>query len=471
MSNLTSPKLSPDTRKKKSALPSLLSNLRNAQAAAFGGSASDHEREVRPLVANSPQLQQRNVPSNSLASTIQSFSQRFGSDWHKRGKRKKGKGVTLNIPTGFYYAVGCFFILFPLFFLVYILARHSVFGDEGDTTSTTKHIHEVPATLVTGGVSFEAGKDSVVVDINYVDGVVNSEAENEIQGVGINDNAVKELDVSTLRNPSINLPPPSDTVLTETETKDAKDVQDVDKAQVDTAEQSSGVVTPDKSEVMVESETKDIKDVQDVDKAQVDTVDQSSGVVTPDKSEVMIDTPDKVVKADKSNESVAADDTTTKLQSSNGEVSDTDTIVDSKPATSELKEDVVKDVNLPMSDESNAIIESKSGAEVLEDTVKEKIAPEEPKVASAESDVVSASEKKEEVEKEASLQQQQVQTEEGSDTASSAQKLQELEKKLEQQSIEIENLKADKKAEPMDAKEMIKKDEAISHGNLRRLQL
>jgi len=425
MSNLTSPKLSPDTRKKKSALPSLLSNIRNAtQAAAFGGSASDHEREVRPLVANSPQLQQRNVPSNSLSSTIQSFSERFGRDWHKRGKKKKGKGVTLNIPTGFYYAVGCFFILFPLFFLVYILARHSVFGDEGDTTSTTKHIHEVPATLVTGGVSFEAGKDSVVVDINNVDGVVNSEVENEIQGIGINDSVVKE-------NPSINLPPPSDAGLTE-------------------------------------SETKDIKDVQDADKVQVDTADQSSGAVTPDKSEVMIDTQEKEVKA---GEYVVADDTTTKLQSSNGEVSDTDTNVDSKPATSELKEDVVKDVNLPMSDESNAVIESKSGAEVLEDTVKEKIAPEEPKVASAESDVVSASEKKEEVEKEASLQQQQVQTEEGSDTASSAQKLQELEKKLEQQSIEIENLKADKKAEPMDAKEMIKKDEAISHGNLRRLQL
>ena len=423
MSNLTSPKLSPDTRKKKSALPSLLSNLRNAQAAAFGGSASDHEREVRPLVANSPQLQQRNVPSNSLSSTIQSFSERFGRDWHKRGKRKKGKGVTLNIPTGFYYAVGCFFILFPLFFLVYILARHSVFGDEGDTTSITKHIHEVPATLITGGVSFEAGKDSVVVDINNVDGIVNSQVENEIQGVGINDSAEKE-------NPSINLPPPSDTVLTETEAKDVDGVQEVEKTQVGTADQS-GAITLDKNEVTI------------------------------------LDTPEKEAKVDESNESVAADDTTTKLQSSNWEVSDMNANVDSKAATSELKEDKDKDKvlqDLYVSDESN-VIESKSGAEVLEDPAKEKIVPEELKVASAESDVVSTSEKKEEAEKEAPQDQT------GSDTASSAQKLQELEKKLEQQSIEIENLKAEKKAEPTDVKEVIAEDKAKTHGNLRRLQL
>jgi len=435
MSNLTSPKLSPDTRKKKSALPSLLSNLRNAQAAAFGGSASDHEREVRPLVANSPQLQQRNVPSNSLSSTIQSFSERFGSDWHKRGKRKKGKGVTLNIPTGFYYAVGCFFILFPLFFLIYILARHSVFGDEGDTTSTTKHIHEVPATLVTGGVSFEAGKESVVVDINNVDNIVNSEVESEIQRVGINDSVVKGSDVSTLRNPSINLPPPSDTVLTETETQDIKDVQNVDKAQVDTADQS--------------------------------------GALIPDKSEVMIDTSEKEAKVDESDVSGVVSDAT-KLQSSNGEVSDmnTNTNVDSKAATIELKEDTDKDKvpqDLPVSNESNAE-ESKSGAKVIEDTTKEQVTPEETKVARGGDGVVSTTEKKEESEKEASLQQQIEQTEEGKD-AVSVQKLQELEKKLEQQSIEIENLKADKKAEPMDAKEVIKKDEAISHDNLRRLQL
>ena len=419
MSNLTSPKLSPDTRKKKSALPSLLSNLRNAQAAAFGGSASDHEREVRPLVANSPQLQQRNVPSNSLSSTIQSFSQRFGSDWHKRGKRKKGKGVTLNIPAGFYYAVGCFFILFPLFFLVYILARHSVFGDEGDTTSTTKHIHEVPATLVTGGVSFEAGKESVVVDINNVDGVVNSEAENEIQGVGINDSAQE----------FINLPPPSDKVLTETETKDIKDVQEGEKTQVDTADQS-GALTPDKNEVTI------------------------------------LDTPEKEVKADES----PADDTT-KIHNSNGEVTDTNANVDSKAAIIELKEDTDKDKvpqDLPV-DESNAVIESKSGAEVIEDTANEKIVPEEPKVTSVGDGVVSTSEKKEEVEKESSLQQQQEQTEEGKD-AVSVQKLQELEKKLEQQSIEIENLKAEKKPKSADAKE-VNEDEAKTHGNLRRLQL
>ena len=424
MSNLSSPKLSPDTRKKKSALPSLLSNLRNAQAAAFGGSASDHEREVRPLVANSPQLQQRNVPSNSLSSTIQSFSERFGRDWHKRGKRKKGKGVTLNIPAGFYYAVGCFFILFPFFFLIYILARHSVFGDEGDTTSTTKHIHEVPATLITGGVSFEAGKESVVVDINNVDGIVNSQVESETQEVGINDSAGKE-------NPSINLPLPSDTVLTETETKD-------------------------------------IKEVEDVDEAHVDTINQSSGVVTPDRSEgSMIDTPEKEVKADESNESVVVADATTKLQSSNGEVSDMNTNVDSKAAIIELKEDTDKDKVLPVSDESNAIIESKSDAKVLEDTAKEKITLEEtPKVGSAESDVVSTSEKKEEAKQEAP----QYQTEEGSDAVSS-QKLQELEKKLEQQSIEIENLKAEKKAEPTDVKEVIDEDKAKTHGNLRRLQL
>ena len=184
------PRFSPDTRKKKHALPSLLSNIRNAQAV-IGRAAADesHDRETRPLVSalgnnsssggggagghtpsiapsNRPQLS-RNAPSSSasFASTLQNFSQRFGSQWRKRSRRKKGQGVTV-VPQSFFLAVGCFFFAFPFFFILYILARHAVFGDEDDNAGTTVHKHEVPSSL---NMPHESGTD--LIEMNNMDTV------------------------------------------------------------------------------------------------------------------------------------------------------------------------------------------------------------------------------------------------------------------------------------------------------------
>lgn len=138
MSN-RSPKSPSDKKKKATALPSLLSKLRNAQAV-IGRAADDlHDRESRPLVGTRPQLQ-RNPPP-SFSNNLQNFSQRFGSQLRKRGRKKTGHGVT-GVPQSFYVAVLCFFFAFPLFFLLFILARHAVFGDEAE--SSQAHKHEVP---------------------------------------------------------------------------------------------------------------------------------------------------------------------------------------------------------------------------------------------------------------------------------------------------------------------------------------
>lgn len=194
---------SPDSKKKKPALPSLLSNLRNARQAVVGR-ASDaaedflYERELRPLTggggaggggssgalgllsSNStggggPQHLQRggggggggggigvggvggigatssssSMSSNSttLSTTLQNFSQRFGNKFRSGGgksrtRRKKGSGVTV-VPQEFYVAVGCFFFVFPIFFLIYIyIAGHSVFGDGSDGSHQIQKIDQ-----------------------------------------------------------------------------------------------------------------------------------------------------------------------------------------------------------------------------------------------------------------------------------------------------------------------------------------
>lgn len=150
----------PDSKKKKPALPTFLSSLRNAQAV-IGRAADDfHERETRPLAGstgggrvaaapNQPQLRSA-PPSASLSSSLNNFSQRFGSQFRKhsqstgKGRRRKGHGVT-GVPQSFYVAVLCVFFAFPIFFVVFILARHAVFGDESDNSVGKVHIHEVPS--------------------------------------------------------------------------------------------------------------------------------------------------------------------------------------------------------------------------------------------------------------------------------------------------------------------------------------
>lgn len=202
---------SADEKRRKVALPSVLSNIRNAQAVIGRAAAAEtndlFERETRPLVGSGPPSGGSSVgiggrtpppssrphlrggaPSSSFSvSSLQNFTQRIGSQWRKRSRRKQGQGVTV-VPQTFYLAVGCFFFAFPLFFVLYILARHAVFGDEADVSSVQAHVHEVPA-----HPSVEVGTDQTLVNgavemhlqVNEVPGTEDGTVENG----GMNDGA------------------------------------------------------------------------------------------------------------------------------------------------------------------------------------------------------------------------------------------------------------------------------------------
>lgn len=181
--------VSPGSKKKKPALPTFLSSLRNAQAV-IGRAADDfHERETRPLVVGGsggggnsrvaaspshPQLH-RTPPSTSFSSTLSRFGSQLRKHSHNTGKRrKKGHGVT-GVPQSFYVAVGCFFFAFPLLFVTYIVARHAVFGDETENYVGKVHIHEVPSAFAIGsGVEIE-GEGGTREHQHPVEGVANSE--------------------------------------------------------------------------------------------------------------------------------------------------------------------------------------------------------------------------------------------------------------------------------------------------------
>mmetsp|Transcript_17589 Transcript_17589/g.36955 ORF Transcript_17589/g.36955 Transcript_17589/m.36955 type:complete len:342 (+) Transcript_17589:35-1060(+) len=166
--------LTPDTRKKKAALPSLLSNIRNAQAA-IGRAADDlHEREMRHLMGSGgsnnlgapiahserSKIKWSNAPSStgtthrpslqrggaSIAATLQNYSMKFGGHWRKRNQKDaSGKTYRVSVPQSFIVCVGCLFAGFPMLFLLYMLARQAVFGDEGVTAGTNEHKYEVPS--------------------------------------------------------------------------------------------------------------------------------------------------------------------------------------------------------------------------------------------------------------------------------------------------------------------------------------
>ena len=184
----------PDTKKKKHALPSLLSNIRNAQAAIGRASAADdfNEREIHyPLMGTNGEMAassssrppnlQRGPPSSNLSSTLNNFSQRFGNQWrkHKRRKKVSGSGAT-GVPQEFYVAVGCFFFAFPVFFILYILARHSVFGDEGYGSGTQVQKHEVPANIIVNPDDEIRGA-GFGVNQNVVDGEVTIDLESQVK--------------------------------------------------------------------------------------------------------------------------------------------------------------------------------------------------------------------------------------------------------------------------------------------------
>ena len=200
MSSITTP----DTKKKKIALPSVLSNIRNAVGrAGVEENSGKSEVEIRPLLGsnlnrssndlvgvgkssssatNRAQMRDRSTaPSssgvpppplsssaasplfgsrqtlpgrnvsasvNNWSATLQTYSERIGSQWRKRNRRdsnnnerRRRKGVTINTQP-FLIVVGFLFIGFPILLMLFLLARKAVFGDEG-VDNVAKH--EVPA--------------------------------------------------------------------------------------------------------------------------------------------------------------------------------------------------------------------------------------------------------------------------------------------------------------------------------------
>ena len=274
MSSITTP----DAKKKKIALPSVLSNIRNAVGRAGaeekGGKS---EVEIRPLLGStltnrssndlvgvgktssyaadrsqmrdrstvpssgvpppplsssaSPPLfglgqssrqtlPARNVPSasvNNWSATLQTYSERIGSQWRKRNRRdsnnnerRRRRGVTINTQP-ILIVLGLFFIGFPILFTLFLLARKAVFGDEG-VDNVAKH--EVPAhevlndgldTGVSPGVGEETGitASQVLNDLKQLTsednplGSFENDAETINAGEGsVNDAVVNEMDAN-----------------------------------------------------------------------------------------------------------------------------------------------------------------------------------------------------------------------------------------------------------------------------------
>ena len=166
------PPMSPDSRKRKPALPFLLSNLRNAQATIASSVAGT--TEIRPLVTSSsssnndhngssyasdrsnmkrsvtaslssstaraPYTLEQSTPNtrlntntSSISSTLTSLSQRFENTWRKRNQHlhkedssvrtRRRRQIRVSIPQSFLFSSVCFFIGIPLLVFLYVLAR------------------------------------------------------------------------------------------------------------------------------------------------------------------------------------------------------------------------------------------------------------------------------------------------------------------------------------------------------------
>lgn len=247
---------SPETKKKRQALPSVLSNIRNAQAAIGRATttAADephHEWEMREREGNvissplmQPPVDRRNqttssssYSSSSYATTLNNFSQRFGNEWRTQKRRLRRKDSS-GVPSSFYFAVGCFFFAFPIIFILYILARHSVFGDEGYGSGTVvqkqQHV-DLSSTIVVNpddeirgknfGVNVNDGKDLDLrvreedgsVDPTSYDGVVQSYGDMAGQKESHHDSFIpsEKVDIATNDDHDVeeaekSLPPSSD---------------------------------------------------------------------------------------------------------------------------------------------------------------------------------------------------------------------------------------------------------------------
>mmetsp|Transcript_11700 Transcript_11700/g.17682 ORF Transcript_11700/g.17682 Transcript_11700/m.17682 type:complete len:394 (+) Transcript_11700:54-1235(+) len=257
--------ITPDTKKKKIALPSVLSNIRNAVGRAGaeekGGKS---EVEIRPLLGNRSsgdlvgmgksssyaadrsQMRDRStVPSSGLpppplsaassplfglgqssrqtlpprnatsasvnnwSATLQTYSERIGSQWRKRNRqdsnneRRRHRGVTINTQP-ILIVLGLFFIGFPILLTLFLLARKAVFGDEG-VDNVAKH--EVPAHEVLNygldtGVSPIEGEEAgitaaqVLNDLKQLTSEDNplGSVENDIETMNMKDGSFNEAD-------------------------------------------------------------------------------------------------------------------------------------------------------------------------------------------------------------------------------------------------------------------------------------
>ena len=264
--------ISPDTKKKKIALPSVLSNIRNAVGRAGGTDESGRsEVEIRPLMGNkssedlvgivgtkksyatdnSRSLRDRStVPSssssgipppplsgasplygvgqnssssssrqtlpprnaastssiNSWSATLQTYSERIGSQWRKQRKNRRDsneksrrRGVTINTQP-IIIVLGLFFIGFPILLMLFLLARKAVFGDEG-IDNVAKH--EVPAhdeVVPSNNIDVNDWKELTSED-NPLGLVLNKET-NEV-GTGIVSNAADTNEVVDVNGASI----------------------------------------------------------------------------------------------------------------------------------------------------------------------------------------------------------------------------------------------------------------------------
>eukprot|EP00984_Skeletonema_dohrnii_P025788 scaffold14973_cov128-Skeletonema_dohrnii-CCMP3373.AAC.2 len=264
--------ITPDTKKKKIALPSVLSNIRNAVGRAGAEEkGGKNEVEIRPLLglnnglnnrssgdlvglgksssyaANRSQMRDRSTaPSSGLpppplsaassplfglgqssrqtlpprnatsasvnnwSATLQTYSERIGSQWRKRNRqdsnneRRRHRGVTINTQP-ILIVLGLFFIGFPILLTLFLLARKAVFGDEG-VDNVAKH--EVPAHEVLNygldtGVSPIEGEEAgitaaqVLNDLKQLTSEDNplGSVENDIETMNTKDGSFNEADI------------------------------------------------------------------------------------------------------------------------------------------------------------------------------------------------------------------------------------------------------------------------------------
>lgn len=310
--------ITPDTKKKKIALPSVLSNIRNAVGRAGGTDESGrNEVEIRPLMGNkssedlvgilgtkksyvtdnSRSLRDRStVPSsssgipppplsgasplygvgqnssssssrqtlpprnaastssiNSWSATLQTYSERIGSQWRKQRKNRRDsneksrrRGVTINTQP-IIIVLGLFFIGFPILLMLFLLARKAVFGDEG-IDNVAKH--EVPAhdeVVPSNNIDVNDWKELTSED-NPLGLVLNNE-KNEV-GTGIVSNEV-----------------------------DTNEVVDVNGASI----KKETVVVEDEVSIINEQNTNEISDVT----VEVETVDNASKSLRGSREETM----------------------------------------------------------------------------------------------------------------------------------------------------------------------------------------